>query len=267
MAYNVTSEWDDIHRKIGNYEPLPVEKSQAEYTKENLQKLEDLTNPDRVLEEKIKDAEANESEDSDLEDDDDAFFAEYKRKQLEKMENGVKENTDEVDQSKKIFRYVKEITAQEYVAEVNNAGEGVSVLLNFYQDYHKPSLKINEVFAELAGQYPSVKFLKSVATKCVPNFSDTNLPYILFYRNGQMNRAFTKADVLAYRNITNETLSHLFAEADVEEFAKKAKGAKTGREFISEVLGLNRKPKEDFSSDEDERADKQFVSNKVFMKY
>ena len=29
MAYDVTSEWDDIHRKLGNYEPLPEEKKQA----------------------------------------------------------------------------------------------------------------------------------------------------------------------------------------------------------------------------------------------
>lgn len=40
MAYNVTSEWDDIHRKLGNYEPLPVVKKQEEFVKENIEKLE-----------------------------------------------------------------------------------------------------------------------------------------------------------------------------------------------------------------------------------
>jgi hypothetical protein len=43
MAYDVTSQWDDIHRQIGNYEPLPVEKTQKEYTDENITKLEGLT--------------------------------------------------------------------------------------------------------------------------------------------------------------------------------------------------------------------------------
>lgn len=43
MAYDVTSQWDDIHRQLGNYEPIPVEKTQKEFTEENIQKLEELT--------------------------------------------------------------------------------------------------------------------------------------------------------------------------------------------------------------------------------
>ena len=42
MAYDVTSQWDDIHRKLGNYEPLPVIKKESEYTKENLNELEEI---------------------------------------------------------------------------------------------------------------------------------------------------------------------------------------------------------------------------------
>lgn len=40
MAYDVTTEWDDIHRKLGNYEALPEEKKQEEFIKENIEKLE-----------------------------------------------------------------------------------------------------------------------------------------------------------------------------------------------------------------------------------
>jgi hypothetical protein len=43
MAYDVTSQWDDIHRQLGNYEALPVEKTQAEFTNENIESLEQLT--------------------------------------------------------------------------------------------------------------------------------------------------------------------------------------------------------------------------------
>lgn len=43
MAYDVTSQWDDIHRQLGNYEPLPVEKTQKEFTDENIEQLESLT--------------------------------------------------------------------------------------------------------------------------------------------------------------------------------------------------------------------------------
>lgn len=68
MAYDVTSEWDDIHRKIGNYEPLPEEKKQEEYVKENIDHLEKIN-------------QENDQTSSDLSDDE--FFEEYKRKKLE----------------------------------------------------------------------------------------------------------------------------------------------------------------------------------------
>lgn len=42
MAYDVTSEWDDIHWKLGNYEPLPIEKKEHEYTKEYIDRLEEI---------------------------------------------------------------------------------------------------------------------------------------------------------------------------------------------------------------------------------
>lgn len=51
MAYDVTSQWDDIHRQLGNYEPLPVEKTQKEFTDENIEKLESITKAQK--EEKI----------------------------------------------------------------------------------------------------------------------------------------------------------------------------------------------------------------------
>ena len=43
MAYDVTSQWDDIHRELGNYEKLPEKVTEAECTNENIDRLEDLT--------------------------------------------------------------------------------------------------------------------------------------------------------------------------------------------------------------------------------
>ena len=43
MAWDVTTQWDDIHRKLGNYEPLPEKKTEKECTEENIEKLEQLT--------------------------------------------------------------------------------------------------------------------------------------------------------------------------------------------------------------------------------
>jgi hypothetical protein len=265
MAYNVTSEWDDIHRKMGNYEPLPVIKSQAEHTKENIEAMEAITDPNRVLESKIEKEEKEEIDSDDMEED--KFFEEYKRKQLERMGMDANAIISDSNQGRKYFGYVKEITSQEYVAEVNNAGEGISVLLNFYQDYFQGTVKINEVFEQLCKKYPFTKFVKSISTKCVPNFPDSNLPYILYYRNSKLVRAFLQKDILSYRAINETTIEHMFAEAGIPEFAEKRQTSKTGKQLYNEKLGINRREKEDFSSEEDEREDKQFISNKVFMKF
>ena len=43
MAHDVTSEWDDIHRKLGNYELLPEQITETECTNENIKNLEEIT--------------------------------------------------------------------------------------------------------------------------------------------------------------------------------------------------------------------------------
>ena len=47
---------------------------------------------------------------------------------------------------------------------MNQAGEGVPVLLNFYQEYNEKSVMINNAFKELAVKYPNIKFLKTIST-------------------------------------------------------------------------------------------------------
>ena len=62
---------------------------------------------------------------------------EFKRKLLEKGQEKVF-----------IKKYeLKEIDSTDYVAEVNNAGEDVCVLLNFYQTYNEFTLHLNNLFA------------------------------------------------------------------------------------------------------------------------
>ena len=256
MAWNVTSEWDDIHRKLGNYEPLPVEKSQKEHTTENIEKLEQLG--ERDLEREL------EEEDEDLDEEGDAFFEEYKRKKLEAM-GGTKPPSD--DNAPPKFGGVKEIDATDYIREVNNAGEGVPVILNFYQEYVESTLQINQALARLSPKYPEVKFLKTVATKCVPDFQDINLPYILHYRDGKLATQLTKPDLLSYRRLNEETIEHLLVELGIPKFVKKNKKNESVRGFIHEKLGRSKPKKEDFSSDEEEREDKQFVTNKAFIRY
>ena len=56
---------------------------------------------------------------------------------------------------------MREITSADYVPEVNNAGQDIVVLLNFYQNHVPKTLLINQAFEKLATQYPEIKFLKT----------------------------------------------------------------------------------------------------------
>ena len=57
------------------------------------------------------------------------------------------------------FRYgdVREISAQDYVAEVNKAGDGVFVVLHLYKQGIPLCALINQYLTQLAAKFPTVK--------------------------------------------------------------------------------------------------------------
>lgn len=113
MAYDVTSQWDDIHRRLGNYEPLPVVKKQSEYYGEAQDKMDDY-DPFQNKDDKDLD---------ELEDDlDDDFLRAYKEQRMAELNANADPN------AKKRFAGVREISKDIYVAEVNKAPKGVWVV-------------------------------------------------------------------------------------------------------------------------------------------
>ena len=45
---------------------------------------------------------------------------------------------------------------------------------------------VNQHFSLLASKFPATKFLKSIATSCIPNYPDKNLPTIFVYFEGDL---------------------------------------------------------------------------------
>ena len=76
MAYGVSTQWDDIHIKLGNYPEREKIKPQSEFSKEAIVKMEEHVDSDEELRELMED---------DLLDDD--FLESYKAKRLQQMEN------------------------------------------------------------------------------------------------------------------------------------------------------------------------------------
>ena len=89
-------------------------------------------------------------------------------------------------QSKSKFGDVREISAEDYVREVNQAGEETFVVLHLYKQGIPLCALINQFMTNLAVKFPTVKFIRSISTTCIPNYPDKNLPTIFVYYEGSM---------------------------------------------------------------------------------
>ena len=89
-------------------------------------------------------------------------------------------------QSKAIFGSVLEISACDYVKEVNEASKTAYVVLHLYKQGIPLCSLINQYMNQLAIKYPHVKFIKSISTTCIPNYPDRNLPTIFIYHEDKM---------------------------------------------------------------------------------
>ena len=108
-----------------------------------------------------------------LEDEEDErVLAAYRNKRIAEMKL-LQENSK--------FGHVMEITAVDYVKEVNQAGEGIWVVLHLYRTGVPLCSLINQYMQQLANKFPTVKFIKSISTTCIPNYPDKNLPTVFVY--------------------------------------------------------------------------------------
>ena len=110
---------------------------------------------------------------------------------------------------------MREISADDYVAQVNNAGEGVWVVLHLYKQGVPLCALINQYLVAMAARFPTVKFLRSISTTCIPNYPDQNLPTCFVYFEGQLKvckgchqsrfavRNSNKKFLTSYSNISN----------------------------------------------------------------
>merc|ERR1719219_1967732 len=91
-------------------------------------------------------------------------------------------------QQKSRFGDVREISANDYVEQVNKAGEGIWVILHLYKQGIPLCALINQYMTNLSAKFPNVKFLKSISTTCIPNYPDRNLPTLFVYFEGDMKK-------------------------------------------------------------------------------
>jgi len=165
--------------------------------------------------------------------DDEDFLREYRAKRVTEIQLAAQRPR---------FGDVREITASDYVMQVNRAGEGIWVALLLYRQGHPMSSQMQDIFNQLAQKFPEVKFLKSISTLCIQNFPDENLPAVFIYQNGQLIKQLIGPVVFGMEKITAD---------EVEWILSRIGLVTTKLESDPRKKGQSRKFYEKFDSDSD----------------
>ncbi|XP_077338736.1 phosducin-like protein 3 [Lithobates pipiens] len=204
---NADTEWNDILRKKGILPPKEAPK-EDEVEEEGILTQQSIvkTYEDMTLEE----LEENEDEFSE---EDERAIEMYRQQRLAQWQ---------ATQIKNKFGEVMEISGQDYVQEITNAGKDLWVLLHLYKQGIPLCSLINQHLAVLARKFKDTKFVKAISTTCIPNYPDKNLPTIFVYRGGEIRAQFIGPLVFGGMNLTQDELEWKLSESgaiktDLEE--------------------------------------------------
>jgi len=196
------TQWNDVLRSKGIIPPKQVEQ---EITEETILSMMDVAiqektgEPTRNLE-KLSLGELDELEDEEEE----RILQEYKFKRLQEMKSEL---------SRSRFGEVLEISAQDYVKEVNKAGEGVWVVLHLYKQGIPFCTLLNQFMSQMAMKFPTTKFIKSISTVCIPNYPDKNVPTIFIYYEGEMKKQYIGPIELRGMKLTVEEFEYILGKS------------------------------------------------------
>lgn len=189
---------------------------------------------EKTIEKRTKDGknidEMNLDELDELEDsEDEAVLSEYRAKRIAEFQALA---------AKARFGVVAEINGQDYIKEVNRAGEGIWVVLHLYARGVPFCSLINAHLAQLAMKFPATKFLKSIATTCIANYPERNVPTLFVYFEGQMRKQFIGEIDLRGPNVTTDELEYILGKegavtTDITEDPRRKVSDKMFRELES----------------------------------
>lgn len=154
-------------------------------------------------------------------------------------------------QAKSRFGDVREISAQDYVQEVNKAGEGIMVVLHLYKQGIPLCALLNQYMSALAAKFPTVKFLKSISTTCIPNYPDKNLPTIFVYYNGEMKTQLAGPMQFRGMNITQDEFEYLLGKTGAVNTTIKDDPKPAVKDVMFSKLGTGQRGDDDDSDGND----------------
>lgn len=242
MANGVTSEWEDIHVKLGNYVERPKETPEHVKTKAAIERAEMVDPLEHRNLEELKELE-------------DEFEDEFLRTYMDKRKKELEELA-----KKPKFTGIREISKQDYIEEVTNAPKGTYVVLLLFQDYNEESILLNQKLNELALAYPTVKFLKIVATRCIENFRDADVPTLIIYLDGTLRHNLIRVHKML-KEISKKSVEWLLKDKGV--IPKDDDDDEDTEKYGKFILKKNVVSRRDNNSDDSDSDDgKEYISNR-----
>lgn len=200
---NADTEWNDALRRHGILPP-----KEKAFTEEEIVNIVENTVEEKLREDGKKQLEDMGLDELDLMEDeeDERVLLEYRQKRIAEMKELA---------SKEKFGDVRDISAADYVEQVNNAGAGVWVVLHLYKTVIPLCTMINNYMHILSKKFPAVKFLRSVSDTCIANYPDKNLPTLFIYYEGQLKEKFIGPEAFGNMNFKADELEWMLSQVGV----------------------------------------------------
>ncbi|XP_071853984.1 phosducin-like protein 3 [Apostichopus japonicus] len=234
---NEDTQWNDILRAKGIIPPKEAEVTEDQIVDLLEQSVQQKANGGQKAMEDMDLDELDLLEDEE----DERVLEEYRQKRIAEMKRL---------QAKEIFGSVKEISAQDYIPEVNKAGDGIYVILHLYKQGIPLCTLINQYLSQIASKFPATKFLKSISTVCIPNYPDKNLPTVFVYFEGELKTQWVGPLSFGGMNLTMDDLEWKLSEAGAVKTTLESKPEPQMRKTVSVFSGRSGGQDSDDSDDD-----------------
>ena len=186
-----TTDWDDAQRRIGNLPPLN--------SKEETVEPEEAAPPPPPPE--------------------DLALAEELAAGVEELTRIRAERIEELKAASRRPRFgsLTLLKREDYKAEVNEADEGVGVVVFLHKPRHYLSSYTVVLLEKLARKFGDVKFLQIDSKDCIPNYPDANLPTLLIYRDDDLLRQCVGASAFGGKSFGVDDIEWELAQAGIIE--------------------------------------------------
>ncbi|RKP08654.1 phosducin family protein [Thamnocephalis sphaerospora] len=230
------TEWNDILRAHG---VLPPKKKESD------------DEDNAVVEESLDEARQRQLDEVALDEldqldgfEDDHFMEAYRRQRIAEM-NALA--------ATECFGELVQISEPDFVREVTEASKEAWVVVHLFQDSLPVCRLLNERLAALATKYRATKFVKIISTDCIRNYPDRNLPTLLVYNEGDMQRQMVGAAQLGGLSIDAKVLEQRLAQ--IGAISNMPAPARSRPAKSSNRLGARRDSEDDYSEDNENKDD------------